>query len=244
MTNPRSGLSKPIPSATVATSAFISPSTRAILEGLALLGREVRVVGAGVDPLAGEVRGHALGVGDREAVDDPAAGHRRDVLREPGEALRLVAEVDRVEVERVAPERAADDAHVLAELAHRRPRRPGRWRWRSWPGPGRAGRAVEGCGRCGGSRGGSRGPSRRCSAPRPPRTGRWSPRMLGQDVVGEALVGEPLRGDRAGRRSRPRARPCWTASHSSTLPELIVAARIAEPLRHRDLVAHQRRAAG
>ena len=38
------------------------------------------------------------------------------MLREPGEALRLVAQRDRVEVERVAGERTPDDTHVIAQL--------------------------------------------------------------------------------------------------------------------------------
>ena len=71
-----------------------------LLERLALLGGDVGAVRTGVDAAALEPARDPLGVGDREAVDDPGAGHRREVLGEPGEALRLVAQRDRVEVQR------------------------------------------------------------------------------------------------------------------------------------------------
>ena len=60
--------------------------------------------------------GDALRVGDRQAVDDAAPRHQRELLRQPGEALRLVLEDDRVELERVARQRAAEHDGALAEL--------------------------------------------------------------------------------------------------------------------------------
>ena len=74
----------------------------------------------------------ALGVRDRQAVDDAGAGHRRELLREPRQALRLVPQLDRVEVQRVARQGPADDGHVVAQLVRhvldhpvvRRRRRP------------------------------------------------------------------------------------------------------------------------
>ena len=65
-----------------------------------------------------------------------------------------------------------------------------------------------------------------------------------QDVGREALVGEPLGRDRAGRRSRSAASPSLDASHSSTLPELIVAARRPEPVRPSRSGCASARAAG
>ena len=87
-----------------------------VLERLALLGREVGVVGAGVDALRAQERGHPLGVGDGQAVDDAAPRHEREALGQPGEALRLVLEDDRIELQRVAGERAAQHRGALPEL--------------------------------------------------------------------------------------------------------------------------------
>ena len=113
-----------------------------VLERLALLGREVGVVGAGIDALRAQERGDALGVGDGQAVDDAAPRHEREVLGEPGQALRLVR---RGRSHRAAASAAPSGPRrhrgALRRAARRRPRRPGRWRSRSWPGPGRAGRA-------------------------------------------------------------------------------------------------------
>ena len=62
-------------------------------------------------------RGHALGVGDGQAVDDAAPRHAREVLGEPGQPLRLVASDDRIELQasrRASGPRMTVDA--LAEL--------------------------------------------------------------------------------------------------------------------------------
>ena len=109
-------MSKPIPSATVATSAFISPAISASSSALALLGRERRVVGTGVDAARAEPGGDPLRVGDGQAVDDAAAGQVRQVLREPRQPLGLVGERDRPEPERRPCQRAADDPDALPEL--------------------------------------------------------------------------------------------------------------------------------
>ena len=109
-------MSKPIPSATVATSAFISPAISASSSALALLGRERRVVGTGVDATRAEPGGDPLRVGDRQAVDDAAAGQVRQELREPRQPLGLVGERDRPEPERRPCQRAADDPDALPEL--------------------------------------------------------------------------------------------------------------------------------
>ena len=67
-------------------------------------------------PAALQPAGDPLRVRDREAVDDPGARHARQVLCQPGEALCLVAQRDRVEVQRVPCERPADQGHVVAQL--------------------------------------------------------------------------------------------------------------------------------
>ena len=67
-------------------------------------------------PCARQERRDALGVGDGQAVDDAAPRQSRQDLGEPGEALGLVGEHDRVELERVARQRAAEDPHAVAEL--------------------------------------------------------------------------------------------------------------------------------
>ena len=87
-----------------------------VLEPLALLGRERRVVGTGVDATRAQPGGDPLRVGDGQAIDDAAAGQVRDVLREPRQPLGLVGERDRPEPERRPCQRAADDPDALPEL--------------------------------------------------------------------------------------------------------------------------------
>ena len=194
-----------------------------LLERLALLGIDVRVVGPGIDAPSAEPAGDPLRVGDREAVDDAGAWHRGQVLRQPGEPLGLVSQRDRVQVQRVAGQRSADDHHVVAELArdvldHAVVGGRGRAQDRDVAGP-----ATAGSGRCAGSRAGSRGPSRRCSAPRPRRTGRSSPGSRAA-AAREVLVGEPL--GEMSRTSMPsrRGRTRWPPTRRGCA-ELIVTAR-------------------
>ncbi len=209
-----------------------------VLQRLALLGREVRVVRPGVDPLRPQERGDALRVGDGQAIDDAAARQLRQATRQPGQALGLVRERDRVEPERVARERPAEDLDTVPELGDDVGHDPvvGRGRRRQ-DRDARVERAQD----------------------------RLDPAVVGPEVVapvgdavrlvddeeadrvldarqhvrGESLVGEAFRGDeqdvdRVGR--EPVA---------DRLP-LVRVARVdrrgpeAEALGHRDLVAHQR----
>ena len=73
-------------------------------------------VGAGLDALGAQPLGDAVRVGDGERVDDAGAGQRRQHLREPGEPVGLRAELDRIEGEGLAVERAADGEELRAEL--------------------------------------------------------------------------------------------------------------------------------
>ena len=88
-----------------------------LLQRLALRGVDVRVVRPRIDAPPAQPARDALRVGHREAVHDAGAGHRRQVLRQPGEPLRLVPQRDRVQVQRVAGQRSADHHHVVAQLA-------------------------------------------------------------------------------------------------------------------------------
>ena len=147
-----------------------------VLERLALLGREVGVVRPGVDPLPPQERGDALRVGDGQAVDDAAAGQLREATRpaRPGARPGSRAGSRRAGASRATAARGRPGRRPRA--ARRRRPRPGRWRWPSSPGPARSGRASAGSPRSAGNRAGSRGPSRRCSAPRRRRGGRSSAR--------------------------------------------------------------------
>ena len=87
-----------------------------VFERFALLGGEVGVVRAGIDPLAPQERGDALGVRHREAVDDAAAGELRKLAREPGESFGLVVQRDRIESERIAAKGSTKDLDPGAEL--------------------------------------------------------------------------------------------------------------------------------
>jgi hypothetical protein len=93
----------------------LTPDQR-VLERLALRGGQGCVVRAGVDAPRLQPAGDPRRVGDREAVDDAAAGELRELLGKPGEALGLVAEDDRVEAQALARQWAADDGDVTAEL--------------------------------------------------------------------------------------------------------------------------------
>ena len=86
------------------------------LEPFPLLGRRVGRVGASVDPPGAEEVGHEDGVGHGEAVDDPGAGHGRDPLGQPAEALGEVREAGHAEVQRLPFEWAPQDEDVVAEL--------------------------------------------------------------------------------------------------------------------------------
>ena len=118
-------------------------------------------VGHGVDALRAQPAGDPLGVGDGEAVDDAGPGQLRDDVGEPRQPLRGLGQVDdRRGARLVAVERAADDLEVVAELLDDVV---------DDPVVGRRGRAqhrhavaaaARARGRCGGSRAGSRGPSR------------------------------------------------------------------------------------
>ncbi len=108
-------MSKPIPSATVATSAFISLATSASSSASRSSVREVGVVGAGIDALRAQERRDALRVGDGQAVDDAAPRHPRELLRQPGEPLRLVLEHDRIELR--ASARASGPRRIVAPCA-------------------------------------------------------------------------------------------------------------------------------
>jgi hypothetical protein len=70
----------------------------------------------GVDPPGAEEVGHQDRVGHGEAVDDAGAGHRRDPLGDPGQALGEVAEAGHAEVQRFPFQRAPQHQHVVAEL--------------------------------------------------------------------------------------------------------------------------------
>src|SRR4029079_9075701 len=70
-----------------------------VFEVIPFLGRKGRVIGTGVDPLRSKERGDPLAVGDREAVDDPAAWHLGNLPGEPGKSLRLVRQGYRVKGE-------------------------------------------------------------------------------------------------------------------------------------------------
>ena len=87
-----------------------------VLERLALGRRQVGVVGARVDAARRQPRGDPLAVGDRQAVHDAAAWQFRDLVGEPGEALGLVGERDRIEPQRATGQRPADDLDALAQL--------------------------------------------------------------------------------------------------------------------------------
>ena len=100
---------------------------------------------------------------------------------------------------------------------------PGCWRWRWWPAPGSRPAADRSARGAGGSPGGSRAPSRRCSAPRRPPASRPGD-QLGQLLVPEGRVVEPLRRDQ---QHVDLVSPSFlaTSSHSCWLAELIATAR-------------------
>ena len=134
-----------------------------VLDGERSLGRALAAVGLGRDAVGVEPVGDEVGVALGERVDDARARQLGQVLREPGEPVGLARQVDDLEAQARAAERAAVGAQLRgapSSAAPRRRRRRGRWRWRSCRGPGRPRAAARACRRCGGSRGGSRGPSR------------------------------------------------------------------------------------
>ena len=209
-----------------------------VLQDLALGRGERRVVGPRIDPLRGEVGRDPLRVGDCQAIDDATPRESRQDLRQPGEALRLVREHDGIELERVARERAAKDPDAVAQLLDD---------VRDDPVVGRGGR----------------GKDRHASVEQtedPADTAVVRPKVVApigdamrlvddeqpdraldarQDVPGEPLVGEALRGDeqdvdRVGGE---------TGLH--VIPFGLIAGvdrgrSNAQSLRHRDLVPHQR----
>ena len=136
-----------------------------VLDGDPPLGLDLAGVGLGGDAVGVQPGGDLLGVALGERVDDARAREVVEVRREPREAVGLAGQLDDLEAQARAAERPA----VGDEL--RRPRGPcaaaprrRRRRGRS-PSPSCRGRRRRRAGararrRCGGSRGGSRGPSR------------------------------------------------------------------------------------
>ncbi len=105
-----------MPSAEVATTALILLARRSDFDRELRVGVGLAGVGAGLDALRAQPLGDPVRVGDGERVDDAGAGQRRQHLREPGEPVGLGAQLDRVEGEALAVERAADGEELLAEL--------------------------------------------------------------------------------------------------------------------------------
>ncbi len=127
-----------------------------------------------VDSLVAEERRRLVGRGDRQRVDDPRSRQAAvgEPGRQPGEPLVGGRQAHHRQAQRLPVQRAAQHEYVAlvlarAELLGDVAGDPGRWS----PAPGSP--AEEPAAACGsaGSRGGSRGPSRRCSVPRRSRSG-------------------------------------------------------------------------
>jgi hypothetical protein len=90
------------------------------------VGRAVPAVGLGGDPVAAQPLRHQVGVALGERVDDARARELRQVLDEPGEAVGLAGEVDDLEAQAGATQRAAvgaqrggtADAQLLLHVGH------------------------------------------------------------------------------------------------------------------------------
>ena len=208
-----------------------------------LLGREFGVVGTGVEAVPLQPAGHSFGVGDGQAVDDAAnrasaggvsASHasRSAWLREP----------DRLEPKdsRASGPRGRS---VRRRAALRCPRRHGRSRSPSCRAPGRLG-----------------GRLRIRADPAVVRAEVVAPvrdavRFVDDEQPDAAVDGRQrcasevvrwpgARARSAGRRRCPRERAVDARPTPRCCRTFIVAARTPSAARHRDLVAHERRAAG
>ena len=78
-----------------------------VLDGDPPLGLDLARVGLGGDAVRGEPLRDLLGVALGQRVDDPRARHGVEVRRQPGEAVGLAGQLDDLEAQARAPERAA-----------------------------------------------------------------------------------------------------------------------------------------
>ena len=200
-----------------------------LLDRDAIVGGAVAAVGLGGDAVAAQPLRDQLGVALGERVDDPRAREVGQVLREPREAVGLAGQVDDLEAQARAPERAAVGAQRRrrgrCSAAPRRRRRRDRWRSPSCTAPARPRAAARACRRCGGSRGGSRGPSRRCSAPR--RSPAGPTRSANSGSISARNCGLLSRsGLISSTSTASAASSSRTSAQASRLVELIVCARI------------------
>ena len=180
-------------------------------------------------PAAAQERGDLLGGGDGQRVDDAGArAGRRGGRRARPAGAPASGSSQHGQAQRLAVERAAQHQRVVAgrRAARRRRRRPARWRWRWSRAPGVPAGSSASSVRSAGSRAGSRGPSRRCSAPRRPRAARRSAASWGS-----TSSRKPGLLSRSGLTSSTSTSPRGDlgvdlAATRSTLVELMVPARM------------------
>ena len=169
----------------------------------------------------------------------PVPGSSGKLASQPRQPLGLAGQVDHVEAQPVAAQRASKREEAGPELGRRRRRPPCRWRSPCTPGPARWRAGCRGSGPSAGSRAGSRGPSRRCSGPRRRRSGRARRAMTGVHQARNSAL--------ASRSGDTRRRSISSACiRVGDLGPVVLVARVdgrgldAEPLRGLDLVAHER----
>ena len=154
----------------MATTALRSLRSSRSSTAIRRVGLDLAAVGLGGDAVAVEQLGDHVGVALGERVDDARARQLRQVGRQPGEPVGL-ARADRrppAAATRARADRGRSAARRRGRAGAARRRRPRRGRSpsRSCTARRRPRAAARASPRCAGSRAGSRGPSRRCSAPR------------------------------------------------------------------------------
>jgi hypothetical protein len=90
---------------------------QALLDGDPPLAVDFAAVGRGGDAVRRQPARHELGVALGERVDDPRAFEPRQPRRQPGQPVRATRQVDHLEAQARAPQRAAVGAQ-LARVAH------------------------------------------------------------------------------------------------------------------------------